>query len=484
MTAQQREDWGRVREVFEAALAHPTERRRAFVAESCRSEPAIYDQVVALLASHDHASAFLETSAAILLGSPREDIAFDGGADPNVGRVIGPYFIESCIGHGGMGAVYLARRADHAFERRVAIKMIRRGMDSDVVIRRFQHERQILASLDHPHIARLFDGGTTPEGLPHFVMEYVEGTPIDRYADTQRLTTNQRIDLCLGVLEAVQHAHDHLIVHRDLKPSNVLVTANGSPKLLDFGIAKILDPDAQGDSALTSLARVMTPDYASPEQVRGEPVTPATDVYALGLLLYELLTGHRPYRLATCTQEEIARLVCERDPPRPSAIVSTVETLAERDGTAATITPEMVSRYARRLAGVAAATAGRRARRDRLEGAAEGAGRAISHGCSARRRPATLFIRSAGVGRARCDPVSCGASSPPTSCRAGHSGAAGPDDCRDGLARHADRGSRRTDTARDCDPATSLRRGRCVPQPLETTFRRVDLDCGGRDAHD
>ena len=242
-----------------------------------------------------------------------------------------------------MGAVYLARRVDHEFERQVAVKMIRRGMDSELLVRRFRHERQILASLDHPHIARLFDGGTTDDGLPYFVMEYVDGVPIDRYADDHCLTTPDRLRLCLRVIDAVQHAHAHQVVHRDLKPGNVLVTADGQPKLLDFGIAKLLDADHEGAATFTSLARPMTPDYASPEQVRGTAITPATDVYALGVLLYELLTGHRPYRLTTRTPEEIARVVCEQDPERPSAVVTRVETTTGADGATTDTTPDSVS---------------------------------------------------------------------------------------------------------------------------------------------
>ncbi len=186
-----------------------------------------------------------------------------------------------------MGAVYLARRTDD-FEHSVAIKMIRRGMDSDLVVRRFRHERQILASLNHPHIARLFDGGTSPEG-PALFRDGVRGGHPDRSLRRRSQADDVRASpLCLSVLDAVQHAHEHHIVHRDLKPSNVLVI-DGHPKLLDFGIAKILGPDSDGDSTMTSLARPMTPDYASPEQILGQPITPATDVYALGLLLYELL---------------------------------------------------------------------------------------------------------------------------------------------------------------------------------------------------
>jgi serine/threonine protein kinase/tetratricopeptide (TPR) repeat protein len=342
--------WQRVKDVLAAVLEESPDRRPALFDELCAGDASLRLEVESLLRADAGAETFLER--------PLLDVDVEP-PEPNIGRTLGPYVIEECIGRGGMGAVYLARRADQAFERRVAIKMIRRGMDSELVIRRFRHERQILASLEHPNVASLFDGGTTPEGLPYFVMEYVAGSRIDRYADDHRLTTVERIRLCLPILDAVQHAHDRHVVHRDIKPGNVMVTAEGHPKLLDFGIAKILDSAPEGPSTFTSLGHPMTPDYASPEQIRGEPVTALTDVYALGLLLYELLTGHRPYRLVTHTPEEMARVVCEQDPERPSAVISQVETAMRDDGMVETRTPATVSetrdgsleRLRRRLSG-------------------------------------------------------------------------------------------------------------------------------------
>ena len=327
--------WLRVKEVLAAVLEARPEDRAALIDTLCAGDTSLRREIESLVRAEAGAATFLEQP---LLDLPDRD-----APDRNLGRTIGPYAIESCIGRGGMGAVYLARRADQAFERHVAIKMIRRGMDSDLVVRRFRHERQILASLEHPNIAALFDGGTTPDGLPYFVMEHVSGTRIDRYADEHRLTIVDRIGLCLPILDAVQHAHDRHVVHRDIKPTNVMVSADGHPKLLDFGIATILNPGAEGPSTVTSLGRPMTPDYASPEQIRGEAVTTATDVYALGLLVYELLTGHRPYRLVTRTPEEIARVVCEQDPERPSTVISQVGTSTLEDGAIATITPAAVS---------------------------------------------------------------------------------------------------------------------------------------------
>ena len=249
----------------------------------------------------------------------------DGDAHPGpwIGKHIGPYQLEEEIGSGGMGEVYRAIRADDEYQKRVAIKLIRTGQDSAHVVQRFKNERQILASFDHPNIARLLDGGTTPGGLPYFVMELVEGESIDRYCDRRRLDVSARLRLFLLVCGAVQYAHQRLIVHRDLKPNNILVGADGAPKLLDFGIAKILESGASAEKlqGTRSLHRLLTPDYASPEQVRGEPVTTASDVYSLGLVLYELLTGLKPSDAWGRTALTLPASVKDWEPRRPSSAV-------------------------------------------------------------------------------------------------------------------------------------------------------------------
>jgi non-specific serine/threonine protein kinase/serine/threonine-protein kinase len=225
-----------------------------------------------------------------------------------------------------MGTVYLAVRSDDVFQKRVAIKILDRGMRSASVVGRFRNERQILASLEHPHIAGLLDGGTTPEGLLYFAMEYVEGQAISEYCESRQLDTTARLQLFRKVCAAVQYAHQNLIIHRDIKPANVLVTSDGTPKLLDFGIAKLLNPELGAHAMAPTMmgAHLMTPEYASPEQVRGEPVTTATDVYSLGVLLYELLTGQPPYRLESRAPAEVARVVCEAVPDPPSTVVTTI----------------------------------------------------------------------------------------------------------------------------------------------------------------
>ncbi len=254
-----------------------------------------------------------------------------GGGEPTdpAGEVTGPpeklgaYRLLQKLGEGGMSVVYLAVRDDDAFRKRVAVKVIRPHLRSDGMLHRFRQERQILASLEHENIARLLDGGSSG-GVPYFVMEYVEGQPIDRYCEVRKLSLDERLHLFRTVCAAVQFAHQNLVVHRDIKPSNILVTAAGVPKLVDFGIAKLLNPELAADELAPTRfdARVMTPEYASPEQIRGEPITTASDLYSLGVLLFELLTGHKPYPVAHRSLEEISRAITEIHPLRPSTVLS------------------------------------------------------------------------------------------------------------------------------------------------------------------
>jgi TolB-like protein/Tfp pilus assembly protein PilF/tRNA A-37 threonylcarbamoyl transferase component Bud32 len=333
------ERWRQIEEVFQTALDLPEAERRGFIAEACAGDAELRAQVEALVEQYDEAGDFIESPAfattsfvtggfspLAVAASAVAPPADDGRADdPATGRRVGAYKIVREIGRGGMGAVYLAERADSEFRRRVAIKLIKRGMDTDFILRRFRNERQILATLDHPYIARLLDGGTTDDGLPYFVMEYIDGVPLYRYCDERRMTVQERLALFRHVCDAVHYAHRNLVIHRDIKPSNILVTSEGVPKLLDFGIAKLLNPELAVDITIDPTAtamRLMTPEYASPEQVQGLPVSPATDVYSLGVLLYELLTGHRPYRLRNRAQHDITRVICEEEPEPPSAVIT------------------------------------------------------------------------------------------------------------------------------------------------------------------
>ena len=260
------------------------------------------------------------------------------------GQQIGSYQIIRELGRGGMGAVYLAARADESFDKQVALKLIKRGMDSDAIIKRFVMERQILANLDHPNIARLIDGGTTEDGLPYFVLEYIEGTTITRYCDQHKLNTMERLKLFRQVCAAVQFAHQNLIVHRDLKPSNIIVTEDGTPKLLDFGIAKLLSGSAPVEATAT-IGRVLTPEYASPEQLRGLPITTSSDVYSLGVVLYELLSGHRPFNFESRSPEEVARLITASEPIKPSVVITRIEAARHTDDAEhVSRTPEAISR--------------------------------------------------------------------------------------------------------------------------------------------
>ncbi len=292
--------WAEIDTLFEQALDRPPDERTAFLRAVCGHDPVLYEAVTDLLASDAAAETALGESAADFAAH----LLGEGTAEPAQtlapGTRIGPYRIEGTLGHGGMGVVYRAARADGTFEKEVALKLVKRGMDTDEVLRRFRYERQILAGLDHPGIARMLDAGAAPDGRPYLVMECVEGEPITAHAERHGLSVSERVALFERVCEAVTYAHRRLVVHRDLKPSNVLVTDEGpdgnpSVKLLDFGIARLLDE--QADAAVPRTRpewRILTPEYAAPEQLRGEPATTATDVYALGVLLYELLVGHRP----------------------------------------------------------------------------------------------------------------------------------------------------------------------------------------------
>lgn len=329
--ATSRDTWEWVNELFSKAVElDPTEREK-FLVEACAGNSALRTEVESLLEFDQGNEHFIEAPAFVF--DPNFVAAAFDQHDPVAMDRIGPYRVVKEIGRGGMGAVYLAKRDDEAFRKRVAIKLVKRGLDTEDILRHFRHERQILASLDHPNIAKLLDGGTTNDGRPYLVMDYVEGTPLKLYCDEQGLKTEDRLRLFLAVCSAVQYAHQNLIVHRDLKPSNVLVTIDGVPKLLDFGIAKLLDAgnDGQESHTVTQLG-VMTPEYASPEQVRGEQVTTATDVYSLGVLLYELLTGRRPYRITSRRPEDVGRVICEQEPLKPSTALQDELTARSGDG--------------------------------------------------------------------------------------------------------------------------------------------------------
>jgi tetratricopeptide (TPR) repeat protein/tRNA A-37 threonylcarbamoyl transferase component Bud32 len=315
--AKTRSLWDRAQAVFALALDRAPAERGLFVAQACGGDTELLEEVESLLAhdigvtrdmGEDRLEGVFRFAAAALI---------DEGS--LIGKRVGSYRIEAELGHGGMGTVYLAVRADDEFRKKVAIKVVKWGMDTKAMLERFRYERQILAGLDHPYIARLMDGGSTEDRQPFFVMEYAEGRAIDRYCREAGLTIPEICRLFLRVCEAVAYAHRNLVVHRDLKPSNIMVTADGAPKLLDFGVAKLLGTDAASEEAVTNIfQRPLTPEYASPEQVRGLSVSTATDVYSLGAVLYELLTGSRLHSVTSNTAAEWERAVCETEIPRPS----------------------------------------------------------------------------------------------------------------------------------------------------------------------
>ncbi len=308
--------WQRVEKLFERAVDLPPAERAALLARECGDDAELRHTVEVLLASEEDGDELLRQvvghGAQLLEAEPAEE------------RRIGPYRLLHRLGVGGMGEVYLAERADREYTKKVALKLVRPGFDTSRLLERFRRERQILANLDHPHIARLLDGGSTAEQAPYFVMEHIEGEPIDRWCDHRRLGVRARLELFRTVCDAVQFAHQNLVVHRDLKPSNILVTEDGTVKLLDFGIAKLLaTEDSEVDAELTLTAeRPLTLSHASPEQVRGEPITTASDVYALGCLAYQLLAGSLPYELKGKTRRQVEQIVLEEAPLAPSASVA------------------------------------------------------------------------------------------------------------------------------------------------------------------
>jgi serine/threonine protein kinase/Tfp pilus assembly protein PilF len=320
--------WQKIEDIFQTALDKTTpELREAYLAEACAGDGKLRVEVEKLLVQFDQAEDYADLDEtepdnrsllSTLLNTDKD------AEDPVIGNRLGAYRVEAEIGRGGMGTVYSAVRDDREFNKKVAIKLVKRGMDTDYILRRFRKERQILASLEHPFIAALLDGGTSPDGRPYFVMELVEGKTLYEYCDRNRLNLRERLRLFSRIAESVNFAHQNFVIHRDLKPSNILITAQGLPKLLDFGIAKLLNPDNPNEavSQTFTLMRAMTPKYASPEQIKGDPLTFATDVYSLGVLLYEILCGHRPYLPATAQAHELARVICEEIPELPSAAIA------------------------------------------------------------------------------------------------------------------------------------------------------------------
>ncbi len=319
--------WDRLKTILGEALEQNSSAARiALVERRCGQDTDLLEEAESLLAE---AEALLKERT-----DSFEDCAQNAASTfwqegpPRGGERVGAYVIVRELGRGGMGTVFLAERADGQFEKQVAIKILNRGADTAEILRRFRAERQILARLDHPNIARLLDAGTTDDGLPYFIMDYIVGAPVTRFAVAQKLSTRQRLELFLKICAAVEFAHRNLVVHRDIKPSNILANAEGEPKLLDFGIAKLLAKDEDAAQLTTEAQQHLTPICASPEQAKGDPITVATDIYSLGALLYEMLSDQKPHRFSTArpTREELALVVGEQVPPPPSAVASDAQT--------------------------------------------------------------------------------------------------------------------------------------------------------------
>ena len=319
-------DSHQVKGIFNDALETDVEERGVFIEAACAGDDDLKNEILSLLESYGRVKGFLDVPASSISAEELAAEILQPEEASAIGKRVGAYRIEKEIGRGGMGAVFLARRDDETFHKWVAIKLIRRDTDNDTQLRRFQNEHQILAGLEHPNIARLIDAGSTTNGLPYFVMEYIDGIPVNRYCEEAALGIEGCLQLFLMICSAVEFAHSHSVIHRDIKPSNILVTHDGVPKLLDFGIAKSISVNGNGPTPSTATAlRMMTPEYASPEQMRGHRVTTRSDVYSLGVLLYELLTHRRPYDFDSKSPYEIVQAICEDEPIAPSRVVHSDE---------------------------------------------------------------------------------------------------------------------------------------------------------------
>lgn len=305
--------WAKISDIIEKALKINEPERSAYLTEVCGADTDLHEEISSLLSFEESETNFFDQNQI----NPLMFADSNQLTNKFIGKQIGKYKITELLGEGGMGAVFLAERTDDEFDQLVAIKLLKQGFVSKVSLNRFLSERRILARLHHRFIAQLIDGGTTEEGMPYLIMEYIEGFPLMEYCQEKNLDLKARLEIFQNICAAVQYAHQHLVIHRDLKPSNILVTEDGSPKLLDFGISKLVSPD--GDEMQTQTEfRALTPAYASPEQIRGEPISTASDVYSLGVILYELLTGKRPYDTESKNFSQIIKMISEDEPIRPS----------------------------------------------------------------------------------------------------------------------------------------------------------------------
>lgn len=333
--------WARLNAAFDETYALAPDERAAAAQRLCGDDETLLGELLEMLDAAE-ASKQAKFLGASILPTPGQILA---GNEDSVPEFIGPYKIEKEIGRGGMGLVYLATHPE--INRKVAVKVIKRGMDSDEIVRRFRLERHLLATLDHPNIARLLDGGTTADGRPYFVLEFVDGLPVTEYCDQNRLGVEERLGIFREICSAVSYAHRHLVIHRDIKPTNIIVDSTGRPKLLDFGISKLLDPAGPGFSMMDTAVgmRLLTPEYASPEQLQGKTVSTASDIYSLGVLLYELLSGRRPIRLEGRPLDEISRVLSESDPPAPSTAMSRPLTLSGSRQTGEEVSAETLAEH-------------------------------------------------------------------------------------------------------------------------------------------